>query len=176
MVDYYVGYDIKVGSVQKMKVYLDTSIISHLDHDDVPEKMNETKALWEAFRKGSFEVFLSTITLEEINECPEPKRSVLLDYLGQIDYTLIEVDDKTDRIAHRIIEMGILKQKSFDDCQHIASAVAAECDCIVSWNFKHLVNIKTIRGIRAITNLEGYKPIEIVSPSALLESEDDTDE
>ena len=25
------------------------------------------------------------------------------------------------------------------------------------WNFKHIVNIKTIRGVRAITNLEGYK-------------------
>ena len=66
--------------------------------------------------------------------------------------------------------MGILKEKSYDDCQHIASAVIAECDCIASWIFKHLVNIKTIRGVRAITNLEGYRPIEILSPLALLES------
>jgi hypothetical protein len=42
---------------------------------------------------------------------------------------------------------------------------------IISWNFKHIVNVKTIRGVRAITNLEGYKQIEILSPSALLESE-----
>ena len=156
-----------------MKVYLDTSIISHLDHEDVPDKMAETKALWKLFQSGKFDVFLSTITLEEIDECPEPKRTKLLDYLKQIDYSLIEVGEETDRLAQRIIEMGILKPKSYDDCQHIASAVIAGCDCIASWNFKHLVNIKTIRGVRAITNLEGYKPIEIVSPSALLESEDE---
>ena len=45
-------------------------------------------------------------------------------------------------------------------------------DCIISWNFKHIVNVKTIRGVRAITNLEGYKMIEIWNPSVLLESEE----
>lgn len=38
-------------------------------------------------------------------------------------------------------------------------------------NFRHIVNIKTIRGVNVITNLKGYKPIEIVNPSVLLESE-----
>ena len=74
-------------------------------------------------------------------------------------------------VAQQIIDMGILTKKSYDDCQHIAAAVIYGCDCIISWNFKHIVNIKTIRGMRAITNLEGYKQIEILSPSALLESE-----
>ena len=71
-----------------------------------------------------------------------------------------------------MIDMGILGPKSFDDCQHIAAAVVHGCDCIISGNFKHIVNIKTIRGIRAITNLEGYKGIDIINPSALLESEE----
>lgn len=57
-------------------------------------------------------------------------------------------------------------------CEDIAAAVIYGCDCIISWNFKHIVNIKTIRGVRAITNLKGYKPIEIVNPSVLLESEE----
>ena len=37
---------------------------------------------------------------------------------------------------------------------------------------KHIVNIKIILGVRAITNLEGYKGIDIINPSALLESEE----
>ena len=32
-------------------------------------------------------------------------------------------------VAKKIIEMGILTQKSFDDCQHIGVAVINECDC-----------------------------------------------
>ncbi|MCM1561901.1 MAG: PIN domain-containing protein [Butyrivibrio sp.] len=156
----------------KLKVYLDTSVISHLLQEDVPEKMADTRQLWEMFRTEKYEVYLSTVTLEELKGCSEPKQSQLFDYLGLIDYTLVRIDDNVADIAQQIIEMGILTKKSYDDCQHIGAAIVSECDCIISWNFKHIVNIKTIRGIRAITNLKGHKPIEILNPSVLLESEE----
>ena len=119
---------------KKLKIYLDTSVVSYLLQDDVPEKMEITNRLWELFEEGKYELYLSNVTMKEISKCPEPK--------------------------------------SYDDCQHIAAAVECECDCIVSWIFKHIVNIRTIRGVRAITNLKGYKPIEILNPSVLLESEE----
>lgn len=90
--------------------------------------------------------------------------------MSKISYTKLEITDEVLKVANQIIDMGILSPKSFDDCQHIATAVVHGCDCIISWNFKHIVNIKTIRGVRSITNLQGYKPIEIWSPSVLLES------
>lgn len=162
----------EVISIGKLKVYLDTSVISHLFQEDVPEKMADTRQLWEMFRAGKYEVYLSTVTLEELKGCSEPKQSLLFDYLGQIDYYLVQINDNVAEIAQQIIEMGILTRKSYDDCQHIGAAIVSECDCIISWNFKHIVNIKTIRGIRAITNLKGHKPIEILNPSVLLESEE----
>ena len=158
--------------LNKLKVYLDTSVISHLFQEDVPEKMTDTRQLWEMFRKEKYDVYLSTVTLEEIEGCPEPKRSQLLDCLEQINYTLVQINNNVSEIAEQIIEMGILTKKSYDDCQHIGAAIISECDCIISWNFKHIVNIKTIRGIRAITNLKGHKPIEILNPSVLLGSEE----
>ncbi|MCI8951505.1 MAG: type II toxin-antitoxin system VapC family toxin [Lachnospiraceae bacterium] len=158
--------------MRKLKVYLDTSVISHLLQEDVPEKMADTRQLWEMFKAGKYDVYLSTVTLEEVADCPEPKRNKMYDYLEQIDYTPLEITDDMSDIAQQIIDMGILTKKSFDDCQHIAAAVVNACDCIISWNFKHIVNIKTIRGVRAITNLKGYKPIEILNPSVLLESEE----
>ena len=124
------------------------------------------------FREEKYDVYLSTVTLEEIEGCPEPKRSQLFDCLEQINYTLVQINSNVAEIAEHIIEMGILTKKSYDDCQHIGAAIISECDCIISWNFKHIVNIKTIRGIRAITNLKGHKPIEILNPSVLLESEE----
>ncbi len=155
----------------KLKVYLDTSVISHLLQEDVPEKMADTRKLWEMFNDGKYDVYLSIVTLEEVGDCPEPKRSELRKFLEQINYSVIDITDELESVANKIIEMGILTKKSYDDCQHIAAAVIYGCDCIISWNFKHIVNIKTIRGVRAITNLKGYKPIEIVNPSVLLESE-----
>ena len=134
--------------------------------------MTDTRQIWEMFRKEKYDVYLSTVTLEEIEDCPEPKRRQLLDCLEQINYTLVQINNNVTEIAEQIIEMGILTKKSYDDCQHIGAAIISECDCIISWNFKHIVNIKTIRGIRAITNLKGHKPIEILNPSVLLESEE----
>lgn len=137
-----------------------------------PEKKADTRQLWEMFCSNQYDVYLSTVTLEELKGCSEPKQSLLFDYLGQIDYTLIQINDNIVEIAQQIIDMGILTKKIYDDCQHIAAAIISECDCIISWNFKHVVNIKTIRGVRAITNLKGHKPIEILNPSVLLESEE----
>ncbi len=156
---------------RKLKVYLDTSVISHLMQEDVPEKMTDTRKLWEMFKNGVYEVCLSSLTMKEVSDCSEPKRSALRDYLKQIQYESYDITKDVLDVAHQLIAMGVLTNKSFDDCQHIGAAVVNNCDCIISWNFKHIVNIKTIRGVRAITNLEGYKPIEIWSPSVLLESE-----
>ena len=43
---------------------------------------------------------------------------------------------------------------------------------IVSWNFKHIVNVKTIQGVKAVTTYEGYKDLMIYPLSALLEEEE----
>ncbi len=158
--------------MRKLKVYLDTSVISHLLQEDVPEKMADTRQLWEMFKAGKYDVYLSTVTLEEIADCPEPNRSELRKCLEQIKYTILKITDEVEAVANKIVEMGVLTQKSYDDCQHIAAAVVEECNCIVSWNFKHIVRIKTINGVRAIANLSGYKPIDILSPTVLLESEE----
>lgn len=157
--------------MKKLKVYLDTSVISHLMQEDVPEKMADTLKLWDMFKEGKYDVYLSTVTLKELQECPEPKRTKLVDYLNEIQFATLDITEDVEKVANKIIDMGILTKKSFDDCQHIGAAVINECDCIISWNFKHIVNVKTIRGVRAITNLEGYKMIEIWNPSVLLESE-----
>lgn len=157
--------------MRKLKVYLDTSVISHLLQEDVPEKMADTRQLWEMFKAGKYDVYLSTVTLEEVADCPEPKRTELRKFLEQIKYTVLDITDEMEIVAQKIIDMDILTSKSYDDCQHIAAAVVEECNCIISWNFKHIVNIKTIHGVRAITNLTGYKAIDILSPTVLLESE-----
>ncbi len=157
--------------MRKLKVYLDTSVISYLKQEDAPERMKDTLELWKDFVKGKYGIYLSQVTIDEIGKCSEPKRSLLYDYLSDIDYTKLEINEEILELAQKIIDMGILRPKSFDDCQHIAAAVVNACDCIISWNFKHIVNIKTIRGVRAITNLEGYKGIDIVNPSVLLGGE-----
>ena len=140
--------------MRKFKVYLDTSVVSYLYQVDALEKMQNTLDLWELFKNKVYEVYISDIVIREISGCNEEKLKILLDYLDQIDYNIIETDEDTVELAGKFIDFGILKQKSFDDCQHIAAAILAGCDIITSWNFKHIVNVKTVRGVKVITTLE----------------------
>ena len=133
--------------------------------------MQETQQLWQLFREERYDVYISDIVLREINQCPPLKLEVLNQFLDEISYTVIETDENTLALAEKFIDFGILKQKSMDDCQHIAAAILAGCDIITSWNFKHIVNVRTIRGVKVITTLEGYKDLLIYPPSILIESE-----
>ena len=159
--------------MRKQKIYLDTSVVSYLYQEDAPEKMRDTLKLWEIFKKQKYEVYISDIVLNEIYECNEEKLKILLNYLNQVDYIVVRTDEDTIELAEKFIDFGILKQKSFDDCQHIAAAILAGCDIVTSWNFKHIVNVKTVRGVKTITTLEGYKDLLIYPPSVLVEEEDD---
>lgn len=163
--------------MKKLKIYLDTSVISYLLQPDAPEKMEETRRFWEILKEGRiYEVYISDIVLNEISRCSKEKIDILLAFLNQIEYNIIGTDEKMLELADKFIDFGILKQKCIEDCQHIAAALLAECDIITSWNFKHIVNVKTIKGVKVITTLEGYKDLLIYPPSVLLEDENDDDE
>ena len=158
--------------MKKLKLYLDTSMISHLDHQDTPDKMADTLALWQEVEDGIYDVYLSFIFFEEILECSPEKRNTLAKYLSRIEYTHIEPNNEIFTLADEFLKQGILKQKSYDDAQHLASAMIYDCDAVISWNFKHMVNIKTINGIKIVSALTGYKDVAIYTPSVLIGGND----
>jgi predicted nucleic acid-binding protein len=160
-------------AMKKLRIYLDTSIISYLDQQDTPEKMAITHKLWEKIKADEFEVVLSDVDFAEIDDCNDVKRAILYEYLSQIKYAKVLVDDKTMKVAERFVNLNILKQSSFDDCQHIAAAIVSGSDVIVSWNFKHIVNHKTMMGVKAVTALEGYDDLLIYEPTILLGGDED---
>ena len=77
-----------------------------------------------------------------------------------------------NQLAREYITHGVLNEKSFDDCMHIAFAVVFDCDVIVSWNFKHLVNFKTINRVKIVNAINQYREISIITPTMLLEEGD----
>lgn len=160
----------------KIRVYLDTSIISYLDQQDMPDKMKETQAMWEILKNDKYQVLISNLVLSEIGECSDKKREILMSYLNEIDYELYEVNEDADELANLIVEEGILKPKSMDDATHIAIAILSNANMILSWNFKHLVNYNTINGVRQICFMKHLnRIIDICSPYVLLENEEDNE-
>ena len=72
--------------MKKIKIYLDTSVISHLASEDTPEKMSDTLDFWRELEKDKYLVTISDLTIAELTKCPEPKRTILFEYLSAINF------------------------------------------------------------------------------------------
>ena len=53
----------------------------------------------------------------------------------------------------------------------IAIATVAGVDVLVSWNFKHIVNLRKIKLFNSVNLQEGYNILEIRTPKELIENE-----
>jgi len=71
-------------------------------------------------------------------------------------------------LAEKYIEAKVVGKTSKADCQHIAMATICRADILVSWNFKHIVNLDRIRGYNGINFQNGYPMIEIRTPKEIL--------
>jgi hypothetical protein len=159
-------------TMQKYKLYLDTSVISHLNAPDVPEKMRDTLRLWEDIRMGLYEVFISDLTIAEMDACPEPKKAFMFSKLAEVEYTNLVRDNEAKRLSEQYYLAGGLPPKSREDAQHIAIATVNDCDIILSWNFKHIVNLRAMTAVEDVNRQRHYKHIRILSPTMMLDRED----
>ena len=156
--------------MKKLKIYIDTSFIGYLHQPTMPKEQEDTRELLDLIKQGKYSAYISDVVVEELMKTGNAEvKSILLNYLAEIDYTMIETSDEARDIAETIKSLGILTEKSHDDCLHIGNAMSNNCDVLVSWNFKHLVNIDTIQGVRAISDLKNYKTLNIVQPTMLIQ-------
>lgn len=158
--------------MRKLKVYLDTSVISYLYQEDALEKMEDTLQLWEDLRVGKFEICISDLTLTEIDRCPEPKRTYMLRRLLEISYKMLAKDDEALQLSDLYFKAGGLPPKSKEDALHLAVASVNDCDIVLSWNFKHIVNLRAMTAVEAVNIANKYRPLRILSPTMLLDKED----
>ena len=156
--------------MKKLKVYFDTNVIGYLDALDHPEKRADTLAMWEKVKQSEYDIVMSEVTFDELEDIPVPaKLDTLKSYVAEITYDRIDVNEEIIRMAEVIKHTGIIPlDKHHNDRLHLGCALVAEADVIVSWNFNHMVNITTIRGVKGVAMIEGYKPIDIITPTMLI--------
>jgi hypothetical protein len=71
------------------------------------------------------------------------------------------------------IDEKVVGRTSFDDCLHIAAATLNKVDILVSWNFKHIVNIFRIRGYNSVNLKLGHGTLEIRSPREIVSNDNE---
>lgn len=153
----------------KHRLYIDTSVFG--GHYDV-EFAEFTVPLFERLNNGEFVLLFSTITQEELETAPQKVRDLVTSI--KIENTeFLEADEDAVDLAAEYIAERVVGQTSFADCVHIALATIHRADYLISWNFKHIVNVQRIRGYNAINIKNGYPQLEIRSPRDFVRYEDD---
>lgn len=153
----------------KQRIYIDTSVFGgHFDE----EFKERTIPLFDRIRTGEFIILYSTVAQDELENAPEKVKD-LVKSLRADQTEFIETTDEAIDLATEYINEKVVGQTSFADCLHIALATINRADFLVSWNFKHMVNIERIRGYNSINIKNGYKQLEIRSPREFEKYEDD---
>jgi len=152
----------------KQRLYIDTSVFGGFFDEEFSEF---TRPLFERLQNGEFKLLFSAVTQEELNAAPERVKK-LVTSLKTENTEFVETNDEAVELATQYIAEKVVGQTSFADCLHIALATIYRADYLISWNFKHIVNVQRIRGYNSINIKNGYKELEIRSPRDFMTYED----
>lgn len=155
----------------KTRLYFDTSVFNFAFADDAPLEKEVTLRLISEVKSGKHEVYISEIVLREIHEASPEKADALMSLIADINPVEIPFDEDCQQLAMEYVDRGIIPKKYEDDAFHIAVASANDVDVLVSWNFQHIVKLKTKREVSATNLLMGYRAIEICSPMEVIDND-----
>jgi hypothetical protein len=151
------------------RIYMDTSVFG--GYFDPPFE-DASKALIQEVREGRTICVLSDLTLTELGPAPAQVRDLVANLPPEtIEFVTLEAE--TVQLAEAYITAGVVPAGSRVDAQHIAIATVARVDIIVSWNFRHIVNLQRIRKFNGVNLLKGYPEMEIRSPIEILLKEEE---
>ena len=151
-----------------MRVYVDTSVLGGCLDEEFKEW---SLRLVREFMTGRKTAVISDITRAELDQAPEAVRDVLSG-LSRSRWEAISLSEEARKLADAYVREGVVGIDCLTDALHIAVASLARVDVLVSWNFKHIVNLRRIHLYNAVNLKEGYGMIDIRTPREVLDAED----
>lgn len=151
----------------KQRIYIDTSVFGGFYDTEFEEY---TKPLFVRIKNKEFKVIYSSVTEGEMGNAPERVKQLIRSLPSDI-VEFVEVTKESVELAMTYIKEKVVGKTSADDCMHIALATINKADYLLSWNFKHIVNVERIRGYNSVNIKLGYSTIDIRSPREFMKYE-----
>lgn len=153
----------------KQRIYIDTSVVGGYFDEEFKEA---TIKLFERLENNEIIFVVSDLLDLELLNAPAQVREHLQKYPAN-KFQRVELTEEVIKLADRYITENVVGKTSLEDCRHIALATINKVDVLVSWNFKHIVNLDRIKGYNSVNLRYGYSIIEIRSPKDLVKYGDD---
>ncbi len=151
----------------QQRIYIDTSVIGgYFDK----EFEIATKMLFERILDKDFIIYFSEVNETELEFAPVHIKNIK-NLIPKECIRHIEIDEEVELLTQTYINEKALGKASENDAYHIALASVNRLDCLISWNFKHIVNFDKIKMFNSINLRLGYPLIDIRSPLEFLKND-----
>ena len=152
----------------RLRIYIDTSVIGGcLDK----EFQNASRQLIDKFKQGEMIAVISELTTLELKDAPQEVRDIIRE-IPEENIEYVELTEEVVNLAREYIVEGVIGEGKLVDAEHIAIATLNRVDVLVSWNFRHIVNLSKIRGYNSVNLKYGYPLLEIRSPLEVITYEE----
>ena len=148
----------------RFRIYAETSVLGGCEDEEFAE---HSIRLMENFVRGELILVVSTLTVQELASAPAEVRRRLA-AVPEAHIETLQLDAEARDLADAYVAAGVLSATMRADAQHIAMATVARVDVLVSWNFRHIVNLQRIHGYNSVNLRRGYPMIEIRTPREVL--------
>ena len=148
----------------KLKCYLDTSVLGAVCDPGPEERLVATRRLLDGLVDGLWEGYISTLVLEEVDRAPRSVREKISAELRRIPLPVLEESSESLALAQAYVLSGAIPADYEDDARHVAIATINDIRVIISWNFRHMVNVDRKRKINSVNLREGLPLLDLVSP------------
>lgn len=147
----------------KTRIYIDTSVVGGYFDKEFEE---DTKLFFQSIFDTKSILLISDLLEFEISTAPNFVKEFFTSIPSEF-INKITCSDDAKLLADMYIKEKVVGKSSLLDCQHIATATLNYADVLVSWNFKHIVNLVRIRGYNSINIREGHHTLEIRTPKEI---------
>jgi len=121
-------------------------------------------------RRGVFEAHISDVVIDEIQQASAEVQEQVLTWIAELEPAMVEASPDVDALAERFIESGVLSSNRRADARHVACAVVHGLDFLVSWNYRHIANVRKAERFHAVALLAGWpSTLSIHTPLEVLD-------
>lgn len=153
----------------KPRVYVETSVISYLtarpSRDVIVLAHQEITRQWWESGRGEVHVVISDFVEQEAaagNPIAAKERMSVVTLLERID-----IDHRVDVLAKELLAKGALPALATYDALHLAVCAVNQIDILVTWNCKHIANVRMYALMERVCTSLGYTAPRICTPIEL---------
>lgn len=155
----------------KPKVYIETTVVSYLaarlsQNATIATRQQATRQLWHEHADR----FIFVISPTVISEIRRGNTEAVQHRLNVVsDLTRLPMSDAVSNLTQNLLNAGAVPQNAESDATHIAIAAIHNIEYLVTWNYKHIVNVHKRQHIEEVCRENGFRSAIICTPAELIE-------